>query len=78
MYCVPQQSILCPVLFNIFINDWNDETKCTLIKFADGTKLGGVVDTAENLAAIQRGKQEKKKKLEKWSYWNLMKFNKEK
>lgn len=65
--------ILAPLLFNIFINDLNDVAECTLSKFVNDIKLGGVAEVrVSGLCCHPEGSQQ----LEKWTVRNLMRFNK--
>jgi len=40
---VHQGSVVGPILLNPFVNGLDDEAECALSKFADDTKLRGVV-----------------------------------
>ncbi|GAB0197195.1 hypothetical protein GRJ2_002184800 [Grus japonensis] len=69
-----QGSVLRPALFNVFVGNTDSGIECTLSKFANDTKLCGVVDTLEGRNAIQRDLD----MLERWARANRMKFNKAK
>jgi len=71
---VPLGSVLGSVLFYIFVGNMDSGTECTLSKFANDTKLCGVVGTLKGRDAIQHDLD----RLESWACMNRMKLNKAK
>ena len=68
---VPQDFIFGLVPFNIFINDTDCGTECTLHKFSDDTKLSDTADRREGRDTIQRDLD----RSEKWAHENLVRPN---
>ncbi|XP_059843914.1 P-selectin glycoprotein ligand 1 isoform X2 [Hypanus sabinus] len=69
-----QGSELGPLLFVIYINDLDDNVVNWISKFADDTKIGGVVDSEEGFQSLQRDLDQLEKWAEKWQ----MEFNTDK
>lgn len=60
------------VLCNSLINDLDDGAECILNKFANTIEMGGMTDTPDGCAAVQRNLS----KLEEGASKNLMKVTK--
>lgn len=67
---IPQEWVLVPVLFIIFVGNMDSGIKCTLSKSADDTELGGAVDASER-DAIQTDLDS----FERWACANSMKIS---
>ena len=70
----PPGPVQGPLIFNIFINDFNSGIGCTLSKFADDTKLCSAVNMPKGQDTIQRDLD----RLQLWVQENLMRFSKAK
>ena len=68
---VPQGSVLRPLRFIIYINDFDNGVKRKLSKFADDTKLGGKVDSRGGVDEIQ----ESINTCRDWTKYWQMEFN---
>jgi ribonuclease P/MRP protein subunit RPP40 len=72
---VPWGSALGPLLFIIYVNDFDEFFVNIVLEFADDTKLFGVVTNEEDMKTIQNDL----KNLCSWSKeWLIMHFNVEK
>ncbi|CAM5097662.1 unnamed protein product [Natator depressus] len=71
---VPQESVLGPILFNLFINDLEKGVNSEVAKFADDTKLLKIVKTKADCEELQKDLT----KLSDWATKCQMKFNADK
>ena len=71
---VPQESVLGPILFLLFINDIGEDTSSHIRLFADDTIIYRAVNSREDTEHLQRDLG----KLEKWSHVNQMEFHPDK
>ena len=71
---VPQGSVLGPLLFVMYINDLDEGVVNWISKYADDTKIGGVVDNEEDFQSLQSDLGQ----LEKWAERWQMEFNADK
>jgi len=69
---VPQGLLLGLALFDIFVGDMDSGIEYTPSKFADDTKMCGVIETLEGRDAIQRDLD----RPERWACVSLMRFSK--
>ena len=68
---VPQGPVLGPLLFVIYINDLDDNIGGMVSKFADDTKIGGIVDSEEGYLRLQQDLDQ----LGQWADEWQMEFN---
>ena len=64
---VPQGSVLCPILFLIYINDLEDDISSKVLKFADDTKVHRKVANVTDKQSLQNDLDQ----LVKWSVFQF-------
>ena len=69
--CVPQGSVLGPILFIIFVNDMPDVVNSMLLMFADDTKLYRTITSVHDNNALQQDIDS----VSAWGEQSLMFFN---
>lgn len=68
---VPQGSVLCPVLFLVYINDLTNNLESSVSLFADEAEIYSTIKTEENVDNLFRDMV----RLEEWSDQWLLTFN---
>ena len=72
---VPQASVLGPLLFVIVINGLDENLGGTVSKFAEYTRIGGIVDSEEGYLELQRDLDQLGQWAEEWQMeFNLDKY----
>nr|VZI39668.1 unnamed protein product [Spirometra erinaceieuropaei] len=68
---VPQGSVLCPILFLVYVNDCANELNCDVAMFADDIKIWSIIRSEVDEARLQTNLDH----LEQWSGDWLLPFN---
>eukprot|EP00061_Rhincodon_typus_P002278 g17064.t1 len=67
---MPQESVLGPLLFVIYINDLDENVQSMISKFADDTKIVRIMDSEEGYQKLQQDLDQ----LGKWAEKVQMEF----
>eukprot|EP00061_Rhincodon_typus_P003484 g20206.t1 len=59
-------SVLGPLLFAIYVNDFDENVQGMISKFADDTKIGSIVGNEEGYQKLQQNLDKLRKRTKKW------------